>query len=39
MNPTLYNQMLYELHYQNILGIIHQQIIAEQANIRTLLYN
>lgn len=35
----LYKNMLFEIHYQSIMGIIHQQIIAEQANLRTLLYN
>ena len=39
MNPTMYNQMLYELIYQQHIGIIHQQIIAEHAKLRPLLYS
>jgi hypothetical protein len=39
MPNTLYNQMLYELIYQLHIGVIHQQILAEHAKLRPLIYN
>lgn len=38
-NHYMRNRMIYEIHYQDYIGTLNQQEIAEYAKLSTLLYS